>query len=269
MKLGGSSYFRRSVMLAAACILAVVLTACTGKGGGYLPPGPYVSDSAIDQAVIDKFGVTSFTGQAPFGFTFSCEDKGGLNPPTGQLAIELAYSDQGTSALLSAPFSIHGIVDEIDPVLESMICIGPNPPSPLNELIFLGRYRAAALLIDILRSLPRQDETVSLDCLVAVVQRTSRTCTSSMSPCGIAEMSAVSRTQAFTRPAAFTPWIIAPGLLAAGSGDHWIRRKVSLGRVRVQSARPDLGGDFTTMSTQERRRNQGARCGQSPVMSRS
>ena len=38
MKLGGSRYFRRSVMLAAACILAVVLTACTGKGGGYLPP---------------------------------------------------------------------------------------------------------------------------------------------------------------------------------------------------------------------------------------
>ena len=34
MKLGASSYFRRSVMLAAACILAVVLTACTGKGGG-------------------------------------------------------------------------------------------------------------------------------------------------------------------------------------------------------------------------------------------
>ena len=38
MKIGGSRYFRRSVLLAAACILAVVLTACTGKGGGYLPP---------------------------------------------------------------------------------------------------------------------------------------------------------------------------------------------------------------------------------------
>ena len=44
--------------------------------------------------------------------------------------IELAYADQGTSVLLGAPFSIHGIVDKIDPVLESMICIGQNPPPP-------------------------------------------------------------------------------------------------------------------------------------------
>src|SRR5512133_555637 len=99
MKIGGPRFFQRSVLLAVVGILVAVLTACTGKGGGYLPPGPYVSDPSIDQAVIDKFGDTSFTGQAPFGFTFSCEDKGGLNPPTGQLAIELAYSDQGTSAL--------------------------------------------------------------------------------------------------------------------------------------------------------------------------
>jgi predicted small lipoprotein YifL len=159
-------------MLAAACILAVVLTACTGKGGGYLPPGPYVSDSAIDQAVIDKFGGTSFTGQAPFGFTFSCEDKGGLNPPTGQLAIELAYSDQGTSALLSAPFSIHGIVDEIDPVLESMICIGPNPPSPPNELIFLGRYRStSSSKPGALKNCPTRETTTSPLCRFEVFVR--------------------------------------------------------------------------------------------------
>jgi hypothetical protein len=112
-------------MLAAACILAVVLTACTGKGGGYLP--------ANEPA--------GFTRQAPFGFTFSCEDKGGLNPPTGKLAIELAYSDLGTSTFFSAPFSIHGIVDTIDPVVESAVCIGQNPPPGGTTLIFLGRYR--------------------------------------------------------------------------------------------------------------------------------
>jgi hypothetical protein len=106
-------------------MLALVLTACTGKGGGYLP--------ANEPA--------GFTGQAPFGFTFSCEDKGGLNPPTGQLAIELAYSDLGTSTFLSAPFSIHGIVDTIDPVVESAACIGQNPPPGGRTLIFLGRYR--------------------------------------------------------------------------------------------------------------------------------
>ena len=100
MKLGGSSYFRRSVMLAAACILAVVLTACTGRGGGQLPPG------------------AGFTGPASFGFSFSCEDKGGINPQTGQLKIELSYNDKGSNPLGSS-FGIHGTVDTIDPVLES------------------------------------------------------------------------------------------------------------------------------------------------------
>jgi hypothetical protein len=123
MKLGGRRRLRRSIFLAAACMLAVVLTACTGKGGGYLPPS------------------LGFTGQAPFGFTFSCEDKGGLNPPTGKLAIELAYSDLGTSTFFGAPFSIHGIVDRIDPVVESAVCIGKNPPPGGTTLIFLGRYR--------------------------------------------------------------------------------------------------------------------------------
>jgi hypothetical protein len=118
MKIGGSSYFRRSVMLAAACILAVVLTACTGRGGGYLPPQKPV-----------------FTGQASFGFTFICEK--------GDLKIELSYTDKGTNPLGSS-FGIHGIVDRIDPVRESELCIGQNPPpppNPPNELIFLGRYR--------------------------------------------------------------------------------------------------------------------------------
>jgi hypothetical protein len=126
------SLVRRCMSVAVAGILVAVLAACTGRGGGYLPPGPSTSDA---------FPGTVFSGQAPFGFDFSCEDKGGLNPPTGKLAIELAYGDLGTSLLLSAPFSIHGIVDVVDPVLESQICIGQNPPPGITELIFLGRYR--------------------------------------------------------------------------------------------------------------------------------
>ena len=129
MKIGGRRFFRRSILLTAVGILAVVLTACTGVGGGYLPPGTSVGTGVV------------FTGQASFGFSFSCEDKGGVNPPTGQLRIELAYTDHGTSVLLGAPFSIHGIVDKIDPVVESAICIGQDPPPGVNELIFLGRYR--------------------------------------------------------------------------------------------------------------------------------
>jgi hypothetical protein len=114
---------RRFMTVAAAGILVVVLAACNGRGGGYLPPQSPV-----------------FTGPASFGFTFSCEDKGGLNPPTGQLRIELAYTDHGSNPI-GSPFGIHGIVDTIDPVLESAICIGQNPPPGGNELIFLGRYR--------------------------------------------------------------------------------------------------------------------------------
>jgi predicted small lipoprotein YifL len=113
MKIGGPRFFQRSILLAAACMLALVLTACTGKGGGYLPPN----------------GV--FTGQASFGFTFSCAK--------GDLKIELSYNDKGSN-LLGSPFGIHGIVDKVDPVKESQFCIDDNPPVPPNQITFLGRY---------------------------------------------------------------------------------------------------------------------------------
>jgi hypothetical protein len=123
MKTGLHPHFRRSLSVAAAGILAVALTACTGRGGGKLPP----------QSPL-------FEGPASFGFSFSCEDKGGVNPPTGQLRIQLSYTDHGTNPIGSS-FGIHGIADRIAPVLESEICIGQNPPPGDNELIFLGRYR--------------------------------------------------------------------------------------------------------------------------------
>jgi hypothetical protein len=116
MKTGTSPFVRRFGSLAVVGILVVVLAACTGRGGGYLPP----------QSPL-------FTGQASFGFTFSCEN--------GDLKIELAYTDKGSNPIGSS-FGIHGTVDTIDPVLESQICIGENPPPPPeNQLIFLGRYR--------------------------------------------------------------------------------------------------------------------------------
>jgi len=116
MKIGASSLVPRFLTLAAAGILMVVLAACTGRGGGYLPA---------------QYPV--FTGQASFGFSFSCEN--------GDLKIQLSYTDKGRNPLGSS-FGIHGTVDTMDPVLESMICIGENPPPPPeNQLIFLGRYR--------------------------------------------------------------------------------------------------------------------------------
>ena len=123
MKTGADRFFRRSMVLAAASVLAVVLTACTGRGGGQLPPDN-----------------VRFKAPASFGFSFSCEDKGGLNPPTGQLRIELSYTDHGSNPI-GTSFSIHGTVDTIDPVVESAVCIGQNPPPGGNELIFLGRFR--------------------------------------------------------------------------------------------------------------------------------
>ena len=123
MKTRLSTHIRRPLAVAVVGILAVTFTACTGRGGGQLPP-----DGG------------AFTGPASFGFQFSCEDKGGVNPPTGRLSIELSYTDHGSNPIGSS-FSIHGIVDRIDPVLESAICIGQNPPPGGNELIFLGRYR--------------------------------------------------------------------------------------------------------------------------------
>ena len=126
MKIGLHRHVRRSLSVAAVGIVAVALTACTGRGGGQLPPD----------------GV-AFTGPATFGFSFSCERSSrstSPNPPTGRLRIQLAYRDHGSNPIGSS-FAIHGIVDEIDPVVESAICIGDEPPPGGNELIFLGRYR--------------------------------------------------------------------------------------------------------------------------------
>lgn len=125
MKTGLHPHLRRSLSVAAAGILAVALTSCTARGGGQLPPDGVV-----------------FAGAATFGFDFSCEDNStSRNSPPGQLRIQLSYTDRGSNPIGSS-FSIHGIVDTIDPVLESMLCIGENSPEPdPHKLIFLGRYR--------------------------------------------------------------------------------------------------------------------------------
>ena len=114
-------------MTVATGLLVVALAGCTGRGGGYLAPAAPL-----------------FTGEASFGFSFSCERSSNSvspNPPAGRLRIQLSYTDHGANPLGSG-FSVHGTVDQIDPVVESMICIGQNPPPTPNELIFLGTYRA-------------------------------------------------------------------------------------------------------------------------------
>ena len=127
MTLASTRSGRRRTGIAVVGILAATLSACTGRGGGQLPPDGLV-----------------FTGAASFGFSFSCERSSAsvqTEPPTGRLRIQLSYSDHGANPLGSG-FSVHGTVDTLDPVLESMVCIGQEPPPGGNELVFLGRYRA-------------------------------------------------------------------------------------------------------------------------------
>jgi hypothetical protein len=109
----------------AAALVAAALAGCTAGGGGWLPPDE-----------------VAFSGRATLGFAFSCERSSAAvnpNPPTGRLRLQLSYADHGDNPL-GGRFTIHGEADALDPVLESMICIGEEPPPGGNELIVLGQY---------------------------------------------------------------------------------------------------------------------------------
>jgi hypothetical protein len=153
MKTSAPPFLRRSFSCAATVVLVAVLTACTATGGGQLPP------------------TAGFTGPASFGVNFSCEDKGGVNPPTGQLRTQLSYTEHGTYLPYGSPFTIHGIVDKIDPILESAICIGQNPPPGGNELIFLGRYRPTTSAPAGLEACPRRETSTRPLCRFEVIVR--------------------------------------------------------------------------------------------------
>jgi hypothetical protein len=153
MKTSAPQFLRRSFLCAATVVLVAVLTACTATGGGQLPP------------------TAGFTGPASFGVNFSCADKGGVNPPTGQLRTQLSYTEHGTYLPLGSPFTIHGIVDKIDPILESALCIGQNPPPGGNELIFLGRYRPTTSAPAGLEACPRRETSTTPLCRFEVIVR--------------------------------------------------------------------------------------------------
>ena len=129
MTFSSARSWRRGVGIGLVGILVASLSACTGRGGGQLAP-----DGLL------------FTGAASFGFSFSCERSSRsvqTEPPTGRLRIQLSYSDHGANPLGSG-FAVHGTVDTVTPLIESMFCIGQEPPPGGNELIFLGRYRTTS-----------------------------------------------------------------------------------------------------------------------------
>jgi hypothetical protein len=198
MDTGAPPLLRRSVSLAVVGILVAVLAACTGRGGGQLPPDPV------------------FAGPASFGFTFSCEDKGGLNPSTGQLRIELSYTDHGSNPLGSS-FSIHGTVDTIDPVLESQFCAGQEP-APGGKLIFLGRYYlTSSAPAGFPPTCPTRETTTSPLCrFEVIVQDNDRNLAPSIDDSFSIKLSTVTvLTSEFTDPAT-VPYARA-GLLSSGN----------------------------------------------------
>lgn len=124
----GSTRLRRAALVTVTTLMVAMLVGCTGRGGGQLPPS-----------------APAFTGAASFGFSFSCERSSkstSTNPPAGRLRIQLSYTEGGAWLPIGTGFTIHGTADIVDPVLESMVCLGQNPPTTPNELIFLGSYRA-------------------------------------------------------------------------------------------------------------------------------
>ena len=156
IKTSAASFLRRSLACAATVCLVAVLTACKATGGGQLPP------------------TAGFTGPASFGFSFSCERSArstNLNPPTGQLRTQLSYTEHGTYLPLGTPFTIHGIVDELDPIVESAFCIGQNPPPGENELTFLGRFRPTGSAPAGLEACPRRETPTTPLCRFEVTVR--------------------------------------------------------------------------------------------------
>ena len=116
----------RRPRLAAVGLLTLLLTACTGRGGGQLPPD------------------LGHNGSASFGFSFSCEDKGGLNPQTGELRISLSYTERSTSLISGLAVLDPRRRRRARPGDGVELCIGQEPPPGGNELIFLGRYRSTS-----------------------------------------------------------------------------------------------------------------------------
>ena len=130
----------RSIAPVALIVVAIVVTGCTGRGGGWLPP-----DGVL------------FSDQATLGFSFKCERSSEafeLNPKPGRLHIQVSYNEHGAYLGLGdiaagGPFSIHGVVDDIesdliDPNLESMACINDASDTVPGQLLFLGRYRVTS-----------------------------------------------------------------------------------------------------------------------------
>jgi hypothetical protein len=124
----------------------------------------------------------------------------------------------------------------------------------LRSINIRDKDQTIATFIDVLRSLPPNDTTVSNDCLVTTIQRESPHVHTRYEPYGIAEMSVASSTRTFTVPVAFSPWILTPTFLAAPqaiSGPGWTGTSGVID-FRIEGIGSG-DGDFMIISSQPRR----------------
>ena len=117
----------------------------------------------------------------------------------------------------------------------------------------MSNEETTAALIDILRALPPNDPTVGKDCLVTTVQRASPHVHIKYEPYEIRKISVAFTGRTVIELAAFTPWIVTPGLLASPQAltGHGATYQSGVFDFCVEG--PDPDGDLTIMSSQERR----------------
>jgi hypothetical protein len=116
-----------------------------------------------------------------------------------------------------------------------------------------NKNQAISILIDVLRSLPPEDTTVSKDCMVTTIQRVPPHAHVRYERYGTAEAAVASSTQTFTVPVSFSPWILTPKWLTTPqvmSGLGWIR-PCGIFALAVEGSGGN--GDFSIMSGQPRR----------------
>jgi len=114
-----------------------------------------------------------------------------------------------------------------------------------------SKERAAATLVDILRSLPPHDPTVGRDCLVTAIQRMSPHVHTRYEPYDARQVSAVFGGRSVAVPAAFTPWILTPGSIGAPMVITGSLVRQSCG-FDFSMEGPDPEGDLIIMSSQPR-----------------
>jgi hypothetical protein len=114
--------------------------------------------------------------------------------------------------------------------------------------------QAVATLIDILRSLPPEDNTVGKDCLVTTIQREPPHVHIKYEAYDISQVQVAVKGQIVSLPAAFSPWILTPTSLAAPQAISGPGSTMTSGLFEFRIEGSASMGDFFISSSQPRLR---------------